>query len=98
MTQLPQNQPTTYKVLVTVSVIVAMTRSAAPSNALTSQVIEFGSEDEAEWAIFSLHNSNTAGRGDHSGPGYGEHSRTSIMAQRLYKITKEQPWHPKKTK
>ena len=95
MTQLPQNQLMTYKVLVTVSVIVTMTRSVAPSNSLTSQVLEFGSEDEAEWAIWTLHNNNSNGRG-HIGPKCGEQTSTSVMAQRLYKITKEQPWHPKK--
>lgn len=90
-----QNQQMTYKVLVTVSVIVTMTGTVSPSNSLTSQVLEFGSEDEAEYAIWTLHNNNSNMRGNHVGPGRGEQTSTSVMAQRLYRITKEQPWHPK---
>jgi hypothetical protein len=82
-----------FKVLVVTSVTAVTSWTQSPSSSTSSQVLEFGTEDEAEYAIWKLHQSVSNGNGE-SKQG-GVILVTSIRATGLYKITKPQPWHPK---
>lgn len=82
-----------FKVLVVTSVSGVTSWSSPPSVSISSQVLEFGSEDDAEYAIWKMHQSVSGGGGESKQNGLL--TITNIRATGLYKITKKQPWHPK---
>ena len=72
-----------FKILVVASVNTRTTLSASPASAITSQVVEFGTEAEAEFALQQINNKVSDQNTSRSREGMM--MVNSVIAQRLYK-------------